>query len=85
MIPISCTLQDYWEAAAEVNEAVLDADNTTLETTTATAPTLLAPMAKQSGSGTQSMANSRAILLSGLIALLAIVLSYLALHVFRSN
>nr|CAG4641961.1 EOG090X0BI6 [Eurycercus lamellatus] len=67
-------VQDYWEAAAEVNDAVqLEADSIPLDTTTA----------KQNAVVNSS--NSRAILLSGLIALLAIILSYLTLHIFSSN
>nr|CAG4635004.1 EOG090X0BI6 [Alona affinis] len=74
-------VQDYWEAAAEVNDAVL-ADSAPLEETSMTS-SMKSSLGKQSSA--TAAANSRAILLSGLIALLAIVLSYLALHIFRSN
>ncbi|XP_045034528.1 protein odr-4 homolog isoform X1 [Daphnia magna] len=68
-------VQDYWEAAAEVNDAELQiqSDSTLLETT----------ISKQNSVAPST--NSRAILLSGLIALLAIVLSYLTLQIFRTN
>ena len=67
--------KDYWEAAAEVNDAELQiqSDSTLLETSV-TKQSLVAPSS-----------NSRTILLSGLIALLAIVLSYLTLHVLKTN
>nr|CAG4637996.1 EOG090X0BI6 [Chydorus sphaericus] len=69
-------VQDYWEAAAEVNEAVLEAESATqLDTTVSSKQTVAA----------QSTPDSRAILISGLIALLAIALSYLTLQIFRSN
>ena len=74
-------MQDYWEAAAEVNEVVLDADSAPTSTTASSAK----PLGKQSTAAAQSAGNSRALLLAGLIALLAVVLSYLALHIFRSN
>nr|CAG4640292.1 EOG090X0BI6 [Daphnia pulex] len=68
-------VQDYWEAAAEVNDAELQiqSDSTLLETSV-TKQILATPST-----------NSRAILLSGLIALLAIVLSYLTLQIFKTN
>ena len=67
--------KDYWEAAAEVNDAELQiqSDSTLLETSV-TKQSLVAPSS-----------NSRTILLSGLIALLAIVLSYLTLHILKTN
>ena len=68
-----CASQDYWEAAAEVND-LLESENV-LETT--------AISTKQPA--VQSGSNSRVILLSGLIALLAVILSYLALHIARSH
>ncbi|XP_046642034.1 protein odr-4 homolog [Daphnia pulicaria] len=68
-------VQDYWEAAAEVNDAELQiqSDSTLLETSV-TKQILATPST-----------NSRAILLSGLIALLAIVFSYLTLQIFKTN
>jgi hypothetical protein len=67
--------KDYWEAAAEVNDAELQiqSDSTLLETSV-TKQILATPST-----------NSRAILLSGLIALLAIVFSYLTLQIFKTN
>jgi len=67
-------VQDYWEAAAEVNEA-LEAE-CALEASTTT---------KQQSTAANSPSNSRVILLSGLIALLSVMLSYFILQVFRSN
>lgn len=70
-------VQDYWEAAAEVNDAILDNSNSSaLGTSTSS---------KQTETTLNSNTNSRAILLSGLIALLAIVLSYLTLKIFQHN
>nr|CAH0104609.1 unnamed protein product [Daphnia galeata] len=68
-------VQDYWEAAAEVNDAELQiqSDSTLLETSV-TKQSLVAPSS-----------NSRTILLSGLIALLAIALSYLTLQILKTN
>nr|CAG4650409.1 EOG090X0BI6 [Sida crystallina] len=67
-------IQDYWEAAAEVSDA-LESDRNVLETTTTSTkqPSLQTP------------SNSRVILLSALIAMLAVILSYLALQVVRSE
>nr|CAG4642732.1 EOG090X0BI6 [Evadne anonyx] len=67
-------VQDYWEAAAEVNEA-LEAE-CALEASTIT---------KQQSTAASPPANSRVILLSGLIALLSVMLSYFILQAFRSN
>jgi len=67
-------VQDYWEAAAEVNEA-LEAE-CALEASTTT---------KQHITATSTPSNSRVILLSGLIALLAVMLSYFILQIFRPN
>nr|CAG4636436.1 EOG090X0BI6 [Eubosmina coregoni] len=69
-------VQEYWEAAAEVNDAVLDNSNSSaLETSSSTKQNVTI----------NSNTNSRAILLSGLVAMLAIVLSYLTLQLFRYN
>nr|CAG4649604.1 EOG090X0BI6 [Scapholeberis mucronata] len=68
-------VQDYWEAAAELNDVSgLESEISKLETTI-TNQTLTAA----------SSTNSRVILLSGFIALLAIILSYLTLQLFKSN
>jgi len=69
-------VQDYWEAAAEVNEA-LEAECVLDTSTTNQLPS------QQSAAANTS--NSLVILLSALIALLAVMLSYFTLQIFRSN
>lgn len=64
-------IQDYWEAAAEVNEVLEE------ESVLDTAPTQQLTVSNPN--------KSRIILLSALIALLAIFLSYLTLQVARSE
>ena len=64
--------QDYWESAAEVNEALQE--NSILETIAC----------KETAIAAHS-SNSRVILLSGLIAFLAVILSYLTLQILRST
>jgi len=67
-------VQDYWEAAAEVTEA-LEAECALEASSTS----------KQHSTVANSPSNSRVILLSGLIALLAILLSYFVLQAIGSN
>nr|CAG4638670.1 EOG090X0BI6 [Cyclestheria hislopi] len=64
-------IQDYWEAAAEINEILEAEDGETISTV-------------QNATQTTS-SNSRFILLSAIIALLAILLSYLTLHALRTT
>nr|CAG4648165.1 EOG090X0BI6 [Moina brachiata] len=67
-------VQDYWEAAAEVSDAVPEQESALLETSAASKRAVAA-----------GSSNSRAILLSALVALLAILFSYLTLQILRSN